>query len=289
MCEVKNEPSTSAWSAAHEASISSVQESEKRGITAYRLRPTPCQRSASARPSSYPCCGEVSRSGRRIRSLTTSPLVIRSPRWAACVNRTSIAGAKWAPKTRAVVVPAAASPSRKSPATAARVVGVGQQRLLGQRAAARASPAAASRGRRSCGPGGSARACRRTRAAPGRRSGRRQPRPDGRGGPRRSSPRSRITPSRTSTAPSTSARRRAARERIVGGVQERASEERHRCVAGGRIALRRRQPSTPGSRAARSNSRSRDAATLTAIVAGSLPARSAIPIGVATRAIVCSS
>ncbi len=81
MWEVNNEPGTSSCSAAQEASMSSVQESEKRGITAYRLRPTPCQRSASARPSSYPFWAEVSRSGRRLRSLTTSPLVIRSPAW----------------------------------------------------------------------------------------------------------------------------------------------------------------------------------------------------------------
>ena len=52
MCEVNQAPSTSPSSAAHESSRASVHESEKRGITAYRLRPTPCQRSASARPSS---------------------------------------------------------------------------------------------------------------------------------------------------------------------------------------------------------------------------------------------
>ena len=70
------------------------------------------------RPSVSAVSGVVSRSGRRIRSLTTWPAVIRSPLRSAAVKKTSIAEAKWAPKTSAVVVPAEASAVRNSPATA---------------------------------------------------------------------------------------------------------------------------------------------------------------------------
>ena len=50
-------------------------------------------------------------------------------------NSTSTAGAKCAPNTSAVVVPARASPSTKSAAITPGVVDVGHARLLGQRAA----------------------------------------------------------------------------------------------------------------------------------------------------------
>ncbi len=51
-CEVSQLPGTSACSAAHEASISSLHDSANRGVTAYRMSPAPCQRLASANPSS---------------------------------------------------------------------------------------------------------------------------------------------------------------------------------------------------------------------------------------------
>ena len=53
------------------------------------------------------------------RSLTTSPLVIRSPNRSASAKRASTAGAKWDPKTSDVVVPAATRPATSSPATVA--------------------------------------------------------------------------------------------------------------------------------------------------------------------------
>jgi hypothetical protein len=70
-----------------------VQDSEKRGVTAYRFRPTPCQRLARARDSAYARIGVVSNSGRSNRSLSTSPLVIRSPTSDAALNKASIASA----------------------------------------------------------------------------------------------------------------------------------------------------------------------------------------------------
>jgi len=50
--EVKNDPGTSLSRAAQEASSASPHESENRGVTAYRSRRFPCQRSASAFASS---------------------------------------------------------------------------------------------------------------------------------------------------------------------------------------------------------------------------------------------
>ncbi len=228
----------------------------------------------------------MSRSGRRIRSLTTSPLVIRSPLCAACAKRTSTAGAKWAPKTSAVVVPAAASPSRKSPATPLGVVGVGQQRLLGKRASLEPveqwHPQGADHpdlGEVHVGVD-----------EPG------QHQPVGqvddllvRMGTTELGEAATLEdhPVAHEHGAVDLGAQGPAGEGIVGGVQERAPEERHRSRpgAGSRsgdgVDVRRW--------AARSNSCSKDAATLTAIVAGSLPARSVIPMGVVIRAIVCSS
>ncbi len=116
---MKNEPGTSRSRAPADASSGSVQESEKRGVTAYLVRPRPCHLSASARPSAYARSGSVNRSSRRIRSESTRPLVTRSPTRSASVNSASTAVAKWDPKTSAVVVPARARPSTKSAATPA--------------------------------------------------------------------------------------------------------------------------------------------------------------------------
>ncbi len=58
----------------------------------------------------------VSSGSGSIRSLTTSPLVTRSPKRSASVNSASTAGPKWEPKTSDVVVPAAIRPATSSAA-----------------------------------------------------------------------------------------------------------------------------------------------------------------------------
>ena len=66
---------------------------------------------------------------------------------------------------------------------------------------------------------------------------------------------------------------RAAGERVLGRVEDRAPVERHRVVSGSvRVCVR-----------SRSNRRTRSAATFTAIVTGCLPVMSASPIGVVIR------
>ncbi len=110
-------PSTDASSSAQESSSSALQDSENRGVTAYRDRRTPCQRSASARPSASARSGVVSSAPGSSRSLTTSPEVTRSPTRSASVNSASTAGAKCEPNTSADVVPARARPSTNSAAT----------------------------------------------------------------------------------------------------------------------------------------------------------------------------
>ena len=50
-CEVNQSPSSSRISAPADSSSGAVHDSEKRGVTAYRLRPTPCQRFARSSPS----------------------------------------------------------------------------------------------------------------------------------------------------------------------------------------------------------------------------------------------
>ena len=82
-------------------------------------------------------------------------------------------------------------------------------------------------------------------------------------------------PSRTSRPASASARSVAAGERVLGRVEERAPVERHRVGSRRSVAADR----------SRSKRRSRSAATLTAIVAGSLPVMSGRPIGVVIRPI----
>ena len=77
----------------------------------------PCHRAASATASAYACSGVVSSSGRRSRSLTTSPPATRSPTAAARSKSWSTAAGKCAPNTSAVVVPARTSPSTNSAAT----------------------------------------------------------------------------------------------------------------------------------------------------------------------------
>ena len=67
----------------------------------------PCQRDASATASACARSGVVSSGSGSIRSLTTSPLVTRSPKRDASVKSASTAGAKCDPKTSEVVVPAA--------------------------------------------------------------------------------------------------------------------------------------------------------------------------------------
>ena len=109
----------SATSAPPAASSSGPAEKEKRGVTAYRSRPVPCQASMSLCPSATEVSTSVSSASGRFRSLVTSPEVIRRPVCAAAEKKTSIAVPKWAPKTIAEVVPAELSPVRNSSATAA--------------------------------------------------------------------------------------------------------------------------------------------------------------------------
>ncbi len=118
-CEVNRAPSTSAITAAQEASRGSEAEREKRGVTAYLARPRPCQREASATASACARSGVVSSGSGSIRSLTTRPLVTRSPKRAASANNASTAGAKWDPNTSEVVVPADTRPATNSPAICA--------------------------------------------------------------------------------------------------------------------------------------------------------------------------
>src|SRR5699024_7859123 len=94
-------------------------EKEKRGVTAYRSRPVPCQASMSLCPSATEVSTSVSSASGRFRSLVTSPEVIRRPAFAAAEKKMSIAAPKCAPKTIAEVVPAEVSPVRNSSATAA--------------------------------------------------------------------------------------------------------------------------------------------------------------------------
>ena len=63
--------------------------------------------------------GVVSSGSGSTRSLTTSPLVIRSPKRSASASSASTAGAKCEPKTSEVVVPAEISPATNSPAIVA--------------------------------------------------------------------------------------------------------------------------------------------------------------------------
>ena len=74
----------------------------------------------------------MSSSSRSTRSLTTSPVVTRSPVSCACSNMTSTALAKWDPNTSAEVVPASTSPAVNSASHRPGVVDVGEPRLLGQ-------------------------------------------------------------------------------------------------------------------------------------------------------------
>ena len=133
--EVKKAPSTSAITDAQAARTASEAESEKRGVTAYRARPRPCQRDARSTASEWARSGVVSSGSGSIRSLTTRPLVTRSPKRAASVNSASTAGAKWDPKTSEVVVPAAISPADELARDRRRVVGSSEVLLLGQGAA----------------------------------------------------------------------------------------------------------------------------------------------------------
>ena len=66
------------------------------------------------------------------RSLTTSPLVIRSPNRSASAKRASTAGAKWDPKTSDVVVPAAIRPADELAGHRGGVVRRGEALLLRQ-------------------------------------------------------------------------------------------------------------------------------------------------------------
>jgi hypothetical protein len=52
MWEVNQHPGVSSYAAEHDASNSSVQDNENRGVTAYRVRPFWCHRRASSRASS---------------------------------------------------------------------------------------------------------------------------------------------------------------------------------------------------------------------------------------------
>ena len=93
-CEVNSAPSTSRSTAAHDSSIASLADSEKRGRdgVAQPVRAVlPCQRAASARASAYACSGVVSSSGRSSRSLTTSPALIRRPTSARPLEQESTA------------------------------------------------------------------------------------------------------------------------------------------------------------------------------------------------------
>ena len=65
-----------------------------------------------------PSAGVQSRSGRRMRSLSTKPVVMFAPRPSAARNNSSIAPEKCDPNTSAAVVPLRVSPSRNWAATA---------------------------------------------------------------------------------------------------------------------------------------------------------------------------
>ena len=199
----------------------------------------------------------------------------RSPARSAAANIASTAEAKCDPKTSAVVVPASTSPVTKSPGHAARVVDVGQPRLLGQRALVEpveqrhAEPADDAHLREvDVGvdePG--------QEHAP--RAGRGPPRAGGPARTRRTSPRAQDHAVLVDEQPAVLlGAQGAAGERVGRGVEDRGAEEGHRP-----------QPTAPEPRPAavrgpRSKVRTRSAATLTAMVAGSLPARSGSPMGV---------
>src|SRR5690348_8155575 len=119
MWVVNSNPSAPPNTSPHTASISSEQEAEKRGVTAYRSRPRPCQREISSPLAEAASDGETCNEGRSPRSDTTRPLATRRPEAKAAENSASCAPGKCDPNTSAVVVPAAAKPRTNSAATPA--------------------------------------------------------------------------------------------------------------------------------------------------------------------------
>ena len=191
-----------------------------------------------------------------MRSLSTSPLVTRSPTRVASSNSASTAPAKCEPKTSAVVVPARARPSTKSAATPAAYVASARRASSGS--AQRSSQSSSGMPRppiaRTCGkctwvstnPGSTSPSRRSTTSssACSASSG-----PDG--------PRATMTPSRTTMRGVGLGAQVVALEGALRGVEEGAAEDRHRrCLVSA-------APS-------RSNAASSSAATATAIAAGSL-------------------
>ena len=112
-----------------------MQESENRGVTAYRGPAAPCHLSASARPSAYARSGSVNRSSRRIRSESTRPLVTRSPTRSASVEQRVHGGREVRPEDQRGGGAGAREAVDEVGGDPGGVRRVGQARLLGQRAA----------------------------------------------------------------------------------------------------------------------------------------------------------
>ena len=162
-----------------------------------------------------------------LRSETTSPLAIRSPRASAASNSASCAAGKWEPNTSAVVVPLAASARTKRRRRGRRVGRVGHPRLLRQR-----PPASQSSSCRPIAPitaiCGSGRACRRSPGAARSRAGRRSSASGYSRGRRPKWPSARIVPSpRTRSRRRRTSRARPAGERVARGVGHPGAEDRH--------------------------------------------------------------
>ena len=147
---------------------------------------------------------------------------------------------------------------------------VGEAALLGQRAPLEPLQQRHAERTDRPGPAGSARACRRARAAARRRAGRRPRRRGGRRATSAKSPRVDDHAVDDQQPASSSLRSSPPVERVVGGVEDPGPVDRHR--AGPRLA------------SAQAGGRS-SAATPSAIVAGSLPARSGRRSGSWIRAI----
>ncbi len=281
LVDVRCEPTarrSSRASATHEASSSSVHDSEKRGMTAYRgaadarasVPRAPGPRRTRARAW---CAGRRAAAGRS----TTRPLVIRSPPSAAASNRRPTPRRNATRTPARSWCPASTSAADELARDRAGVVDVGEPRLLGQRALV--EPVEQRHAEAADRPHlrevhvrvDEARAAADLRA--GRRPFRRDAEPAVGEGPSvddhpiddDASPRVVI------------GTQRASGERVVGRVENLGAVQS--VIGRARLA--------PTIARWRSKAQQQVAATLTAIVAGSLPVISVSPIGVVIRAMVC--
>ena len=214
-------------------------------MTAYRAWPEPCQRPARAIASSYARSGVVSNASGSPRSLTTRPDVTRSPTRAASVKSRSTAGAKWEPKTSAVVVPAEVSPDRNSAATCWAYAGSSRWHSSGRahRSSHSSSGMPSAPMTRTCGK------CTWVSTKPGSSTPSRRSMTSSSGWAERTvakSPRSRIDPVDDQQAGVVVAAQQPAGERVVGCVQHPGPEDRHGRLPGvvgleGRAPARRRR------------------------------------------------